>query len=65
MSEIFEIQEYAGVSLVSTDDAVKAAVTKANKERKVAWFEVLDQRGRVTDDGSVEFQVKVKIGRKL
>jgi flavin-binding protein dodecin len=31
----------------------------------VGWFEVIEQRGRITTEGKVEFQVKVKIGRKL
>lgn len=65
MSKSFEIIERVGISTESTTEAVKSAVLEANQEKKVAWFEVVEHRGRVTSDGKVEFQVTVKIGRKL
>ena len=65
MSKSFEIVERVGISLVSSSEAIKSAVKEANSENKVGWFEVIEERGRVTGDGEVEFQVTVKIGRKL
>lgn len=65
MSNTFEIVERVGISYDSMADAVKKVVEEANAEKKVAWFEVVEQRGRVTEQGKVEFQIKVKIGRKL
>ena len=65
MSKSFEIIERVGISTESATEAVKNAVLEANNEQKVAWFEVLEHRGRVTSEGKVEFQVSVKIGRKL
>ncbi len=65
MSNTFEIIERVGISYESMADAVKKVVEEANAEKKVAWFEVSEQRGRVTEQGKVEFQIKVKIGRKL
>ncbi len=65
MSKTFEIIERVGISTESATEAIKNAVNEANKDQKVAWFEVTEQRGRVTSDGKVEFQVTVKIGRKL
>ena len=65
MSSNFEIIERVGVSTVSSSEAVQSVVKEAHAENKVAWFEVAEQRGRVTQDGEVEFQVKVKIGRKI
>ena len=65
MSNTFEIIERVGISYESMADAVKKVVEEANAEKKVAWFEVSEQRGRVTEQGIVEFQIKVKIGRKL
>ena len=65
MSKSFEIIERVGISTESASEAVKNAVLEANNERKVAWFEVVEQRGRVTSEGKVEFQVTIKIGRKL
>ncbi|MBN1301673.1 MAG: dodecin domain-containing protein [Melioribacteraceae bacterium] len=65
MSKTFEILERVGVSTVSLSDAVKAVVKEADSERKVSWFEVVEQRGRLTEQGEPEFQVTVKIGIKL
>jgi len=65
MSENFEVVERVGVSTESISEAVKSVVEEAGKEKRVSWFEVIEQRGRVTSEGKIEFQVKVKIGRKL
>lgn len=65
MSKSFEIIERVGISQESISDAIKSAVLEANEERKIAWFEIIEQRGRITSEGKIEFQVKVKIGRKL
>lgn len=65
MSKTFEIIEIVGISNESSSDAVKNAVMEANKTRQVAWFHVVEERGRLTQDGKIEFQVAVKIGRKL
>ncbi|MBU1100051.1 MAG: dodecin family protein [Bacteroidetes bacterium] len=61
----FEVVERVGVSTESMANAVKSVVKEAHAVKKVSWFEVIEERGRVTDDGEVEFQVKVKIGWKL
>ena len=65
MSKSFEIIERVGISTESASDAIKSVILEANSDKKIAWFEVIEERGRVTSDGKVEFQVKVKIGRKL
>ena len=65
MSNSFEVIERVGISYESSSDAIKAVVSEANDEKKVGWFEVIEERGRVTADGKVEFQVKVRLGRKL
>jgi len=65
MASSFEIIERVGISTVSSSDAIKNAVTEANQDKKVGWFEVSEERGRVTQEGKIEFQVTVKIGRKL
>ena len=65
MSNTFEVIERVGISLESIAHAVKTVVEEAHTEKKVAWFEIIEQRGRVTQEGKVEFQIKVKIGRKL
>lgn len=61
----FEVVERVGISTESTEQAIKSVVLEANQEKRVGWFEVIEERGRVTDKNEVEFQVKVKIGWKL
>lgn len=65
MSKNFEIIERVGISTDSISDAIKQVVFETEKERKVAWFEVIEQRGRINNEGKIEFQVTVKIGTKL
>lgn len=57
-----ELIEKVGVSNVGFSDAVKTAVKEVQKDREVFWFQVLDQRGRVTNDGEIEFQVILRLG---
>jgi len=64
MSTQFEIIERVGTSNESASDAIKSVVMEAHKEKAVSWFEVLEQRGRVTQDDKIEYQVTVKLGRK-
>jgi len=65
MASQFEVVELVGLSNVSSSEAIKAVVLESNKTKAVAWFEVIEERGRVTQDGQIEFQVKVKVGRKI
>ena len=65
MSSSYELIEVVGTSTSCSCDAVKSIVKKSNEEKPVYWFEVVEERGRVTSEGEVEFQVKVKIGRKI
>ena len=65
MAPVFEYHECVGISTASVEDAVKQAVTAVAATRKIAWFEILSTRGRVTDSGELEFQVTVKFGCKL
>jgi len=65
MASQFEVVELVGLSSVSSSEAIKTVVLESNKTKPVAWFEVIEERGRVTQDGQIEFQVKVKIGRKI
>ena len=65
MSKTFEIIERVGISTESTTAAIKSVIQEAHSEKPVSWFEVIEPRGRVTQDGQIEFQVTVKIGRKL
>ncbi len=63
MPGTYKIIDIVGTSPVSFSEAVKAAVADAAKTvRHMAWFEVVNQRGRIQDDNVVEFQVTVKVG---
>jgi len=65
MNKTFEIINRVGISNESVSEAIKNAVLEANNEKAVSWFNVLEQRGRVAENGIMEFQVTLEIGRKL
>ena len=66
MAGIYKITELVGTSPVSLAEAVRAAVDEASKTvRNMAWFEIVEQRGRIADGKVAEFQVTVKIGFKV
>ncbi|GBD89713.1 hypothetical protein BMS3Abin04_00421 [bacterium BMS3Abin04] len=65
MSKTFEIIDRVGISKESLSDAIKSVVNEAHEEKRVSWFEVLEHRGRVTQENEIEFQVTVRLGRKL
>ena len=57
--------QLVGTSSVGFDDCVKRALERAQKTlRHVRWFEVEEQRGRITADG-VEYQVTIEVGFAL
>ena len=64
-STIYRKTEVVGTSTVGFDDCVRRAIDRAQKTlRNVQWFEVKEQRGRITDTG-IEYQVSVEIGFAL
>lgn len=65
MSKSFEKIILVGISNKSISDAIEQIVKETHQESPVSWFEVMEERGRVTPDGQIEFQVTVNIGRKL
>ena len=63
---IYKKIEVVGTSSESLSDAVANAVTKASTTiRNMAWFEVIEQRGRISDGKIDQYQVTVKIGFRL
>ena len=65
MANSFEVIERVGISTDSISAAVRDVIVEASYSKKVDWFEIVEQRGRITSEGKVEFQVKVQIGRKV
>ena len=62
-NKIFRKTEIVGTSSVGFDDGVQRAVERARKTlRNVMWFEVKEQRGRITSSGNIEYQVTLEIG---
>jgi hypothetical protein len=66
MAEVYKLTEVVGTSPTSFAEAVRAAVAEAAKTiRHMAWFEVVEERGRIAEGKVAEFQVTLKIGFKL
>lgn len=61
-SKIYKVTELVGTSTTDFADAVRRAVERSQKTlRHVQWFEVKEQRGRITDAG-IEYQVVLEVG---
>ena len=57
--------DLVGTSFIGFDDGVQRAIERAQKTlRTVRWFEVKEERGRMTDH-SIEYQVTLEIGFAL
>jgi len=66
MAATYKVIELVGTSPVSFAEAVKSAVAEASKTvRNMAWFEVVESRGRIAEGQVSEFQVTIKVGFKL
>ena len=60
--KVYRLTKVVGTSALGYDDGVKQALERAQKTlRHIEWFEVKEQRGRVTGSG-VEYQVTLEIG---
>ena len=58
--------EVVGTSPIGFSEAVKAAIAEASSTvRKMAWFEVVEQRGHIKDDKVDEYQVTLRVGFKI
>ena len=66
MAGTYKIVELVGTSEVSFAEAVKNGVQEASKTiRHMDWFEVVEERGRISEGRVKEFQVTIKIGFKI
>ena len=65
-NHVYKTIELVGSSALSSDDAVKTAVTRAAATvRNLRWFEVLETRGHIEDGAIVHWQVTIKMGFTL
>ena len=59
------IWELAGTSSESYEKAIQSALNTAGKViNEMLWFEVKEQRGRISEGRIAEYQVVVKVGAK-
>ena len=63
---IYRIAEIVGTSPNGVDEAVRNAVSRANRTlRNIDWFEATEIRGHLADGQVADWQVTVKIGFRL
>ena len=63
---VYKLVELVGSSNVSSDDAIRNAITTAAKTlRNIDWFEVTGTRGHVIESKVAHFQVTLKVGFRL
>ena len=63
---VYRVIEVVGSSPTSSDDAIRAALSKAAETlRELRWFEVTDTRGHIEDGRIKHFQVTLKLGFTL
>lgn len=66
MERVYKKLELVGISEKSFEDAVRNAIEKATKTvHGLAWFEVTEQHGKITDGKITEFQAVVKAAFKV
>jgi dodecin len=60
---IYKVVELVGSSETSIEDAINAAISRANETiRHLRWFEVLQTRGHIEDGKVRHYQVELKVG---
>ena len=63
MSKVYKYVELIGTSTVGYKEAIANAITEGQQSLgKIRWFEVIEQRGHVGDDGVAWYQVVMKLG---
>ena len=63
---IYRVTEVVGSSEESVAQAIRNAIARVSRTvRNVEWFEVTETRGAVAADGTITFQVGLKVGFRL
>ena len=61
-ANVYKVVELVGSSAESVEAAIQNAVGRANESlRQLRWFEVLETRGSIDENGVSEWQVTVRI----
>jgi flavin-binding protein dodecin len=62
----YKLIELVGSSPVSSDDAVRNAISKASASLKnIDWFQVVETRGHIVGNKVAHFQVTLKVGFRI
>jgi len=62
----YKMIEIVGSSPVSTDEAIKNAISHAAKSiRNMRWFQVAETRGHIENGAVAHWQVTLKVGFTL
>lgn len=65
-NHVYKTIELVGSSALGSDDAVRAAVTRASETvRNLRWFEVTETRGHIENGQIAHWQVTIKVGFTL
>lgn len=63
MSHTYKLIELVGSSPISSDEAIKTAVSSAGQSLKhLRWFEVVETRGHIEAGVIAHWQVTIKVG---
>lgn len=63
---VYRLTEIVGTSHESSDDAIRLALSRAQKTlRNVRWFEVKATRGSIDKEGKIQYQVTLQVGFTL
>lgn len=66
MERTYKLMKLVGISHNSYEEAIENAVAAASKTvSRLDWFEVIEQRGKVTDGKIAEFQVIIEAAAKV
>ncbi len=66
MDRTYKQIELVGISEKSYEAAIQNAISKASQSlHGLSWYEIIEQRGRISEGKVVEFQVIIKIALKL
>ena len=62
----YKIIELVGSSTNGTDEAIRNAISKASLTVKhMAWFQVTETRGHISDGKISHYQVTLKVGFRI
>ena len=66
MDRTYKQIELVGIAEEGYEEAIQNAISKASQTLEdMAWFEVIEQRGKVSSGKVVEYQVIIKVAFKL